>query len=166
MKLVKLNLFAGVFAMLVLNQGVAWAVTSEAKVLLDRTYSLRIYGQGRFSCGEPIPPNGHNFPVYTRLDFSQIKHDLWLSNVWTNVERYRADVGYEPCASFSRITNIPQGQELRAQVRQVITEKYQKNGFQVCMRATREEATLTVEGVVFRGVEEFLIGPVAQELCP
>ena len=76
----------------------AHAESSRETLLLERTYKLKIQGEKRFVCREPLPPNGHNYPIYTMLSFEQASYDLWLGNVWTNVDRYSLDArGYEPC---------------------------------------------------------------------
>lgn len=133
-------------------------------LLLERSYKLKV-SHGSFECHNGLPPNGHNYPVYTMLTFKLPSYNLWLSNVWTNVHDYSADVGYTPCSEFTKLLRPAYEQDLIATVTQKITESHRRNGFKECMRSTREEATLVVDGVKFNAVNEFLVGPVANSLC-
>lgn len=133
--------------------------------LLKRTYNIRVQA-GTFNCNEPILPNGHNYPVYTRLTFSLPNYDLWLSNIWTNVSDYAADVGYQGCKDFPKILRPAPLQDLIGTVTQEISERYNLNGDKTtCMRTTREDAELLVDGVKFHGVNEFLVGPMDPKNC-
>jgi hypothetical protein len=142
----------------------AQASRGKPLVLADRSYNLKMF-PGSFVCREPVAPNGHNYPVNTALLYNQIPYDLWLSNVWTNVSDYQANLQYPPCSTFNKILQAPQGTEFVGAVHQVTTESYDLNGFKDCMRTTREEATLTVEGIMFQAVTQFLVGPLPAQLC-
>ena len=163
----KMKIIYGILALVFFGAlASAHAESSRETLLLERTYKLKIQGEKRFVCREPLPPNGHNYPIYTMLSFEQASYDLWLGNVWTNVDHYSLDArGYEPCSTFRKLTKLKNGEELVGLVRQRITETYAKNGFGNCMRFTREEANLTVEGVKLSGVNEFIVGPVPANRC-
>jgi hypothetical protein len=155
------NLLA--IGILLLSSAASFASTKET-LLLERSYKLKV-SAGSFECYNGIPPNGHNYPVYTSLIFKLPSYNLWLGNVWTNVHEYMGEVGYAPCSDFAKLLRPAHEQDLIATVTQKITERHHKNGFKQCMRATREEATLVVNGVNMRAVNEFLVGPVSDSLC-
>lgn len=152
-----------VFFVLAATATTAMANPDET-VLLERTYKLKVQ-HGSFVCHNGVPPNGHNYPVPTLLTFELASHNLWLSDVWTNVDHYRFDSDYSPCSVFSNILRPAPQQDLIGVVTQRITETHRKNGFGKCMRVTREEAKLAVDGVILNGVNEFIVGPVNNALC-
>lgn len=155
------NLLA--IGMIALGTSTSFAAPIET-VLLERSYNLKV-SHGSFECFNGIPPNGHNYPVYTTLIFKLAGYNLWLSNVWTNVDEYLGDVGYTQCSEFAKLLRPAHEQDLIGKVTQKTTERHAKNGFKQCMRFTREEATLVVDGVTLRAVNEFIVGPLANSLC-
>src|SRR4051794_26064491 len=77
-----------------------------SKLLMERSYKLRLWGEGIVQCSQGSAPNGHNYPVNTTLRTSQIPYDLWLSNVWTNVSEYTAHVNYDSCDKYAKLTQL------------------------------------------------------------
>ncbi|MES3037306.1 MAG: hypothetical protein V4736_05300 [Bdellovibrionota bacterium] len=144
-----------------LGAGNAFAQSAE-KVIMERTYGLKVR---TVKCHEPVVPNGHNYPVYTALEINVSPFDLVLSGIFTSVERYRGEPNYQPCSTFKKLTNVPAGQYLHAKVTQKVTERTGKNINGVCLKSTREEATLVVEGVTFHGVNDMIVGPLAASEC-
>lgn len=155
------NLLA--ICVIALGSATAFAAPTET-LLLERSYNLKV-SHGSFECFNGIPPNGHNYPVYTTLIFKLPSFNLWLGNVWTNVDEYMGEVGYTPCSEFSKLLRPAHEQDLIGKVTQRTTERHALNGFKQCMRFTREEATLVVDGVNLRAVNEFIVGPLANSLC-
>ncbi|MGZ3655382.1 MAG: hypothetical protein ACXWR1_15565 [Bdellovibrionota bacterium] len=133
--------------------------------LLNRTYKLRVQS-GTFACSNPVLPNGHNYPVYTNLTFTLPSFDLWLSNVWTNVSDYSHASDYAPCSDYAKLLRPAPEQDLIATVTQTTTESYHLSGDKKdCMRDTREEAVMVVDGVTLRGSNDFIVGPMDPKLC-
>lgn len=143
----------------------AQAQSDNTETIFERTYHIRVHGGG-FTCSEPLPPSGHNYPAVTIVKLRQEKYELVLSNIWTNIDEYTlSDLNFSPCSEYANLTNMKPSEFAIATVRQVVTETLGKNFKGQCLRHTREESFFTIKGVELRGLSMFSVGPLPPEKC-
>ena len=133
------------------------------KLIQKETFTLNLYTHNIVTCRPGLADNGHNYPGPTSLEFNLSPSNSWAAGHFFNSTNFffNTEKMGNFCSNYKQITDIANSDTLPAQVDRKVYEYNHlvapDSGLK-CLKALREEMTITIEGVAFTSVTEFSIG--------